>query len=235
LDLLRRLLGVFFATRCCGGLLATTSTARSKRCQALGSSSISSFSDLRVFGMANLTISKLDAAHRQLRTAIQLWFADGDPVSIHTLSYAAYEIIHAASKRLNPTRSALLFDTKSVKDEFRREFITLVKKDANFFKHANRHGEEQIELFTEMTELFLMFGVLGIADCNIPHSDEDAAYLAWVHVHHPQFLTEQGQRKLLDNVPVEVIAGMRLLQKQEFLEMVSKARAEVRHNSSLTS
>jgi hypothetical protein len=180
-----------------------------------------------------LTISKLDAAHRQLRTAIDLWFSGGDPVSIHTLAYAAYEIIHAASKRLNPGRRALLFDTLAVKEEFRADFNKMIKRHANFFKHANMDGEDQIEFYTEMTELFLMFGVLGIADCNIPHSDEDAAYLSWVHVHHPHFLTEQGQKKLLDNVPVEVIAGMRLLQKQEFLEMVRQARADIR--SGLTS
>jgi hypothetical protein len=41
-----------------------------------------------------ITISKFDAARRQLNTAITLWFADGDPVAIHTLAYAAYEIIH---------------------------------------------------------------------------------------------------------------------------------------------
>jgi hypothetical protein len=29
-------------------------------------------------------VSKLDAAKRQLETAIRLYFSDGDPVSIHT-------------------------------------------------------------------------------------------------------------------------------------------------------
>jgi hypothetical protein len=40
-----------------------------------------------------IVVTKLDAARRQLKTAIKLWFEDGDPVAIHTLIVAAYEII----------------------------------------------------------------------------------------------------------------------------------------------
>ena len=38
--------------------------------------------------MKNITVSKLDAAKRQLETVIRLYFFDGDPVSIHTLTSA---------------------------------------------------------------------------------------------------------------------------------------------------
>ena len=34
---------------------------------------------------ATIVVTKLDAARRQLRTAIRLWFQEADPVSIHTL------------------------------------------------------------------------------------------------------------------------------------------------------
>lgn len=39
-------------------------------------------------------VSKLDAAKRQLETVIRLYFAGRDPVSIHTLTAAAYNIVH---------------------------------------------------------------------------------------------------------------------------------------------
>src|SRR5262245_42997551 len=38
-------------------------------------------------------VSKLDAARRQIRTAIRLFFEDGDTVSIHTLTSAAEELL----------------------------------------------------------------------------------------------------------------------------------------------
>ena len=50
-----------------------------------------------------ILISMLDAARRQLDTAIELWFRDSDPVSIHTLISVAYEILHDVNRaRGNP-------------------------------------------------------------------------------------------------------------------------------------
>ena len=43
--------------------------------------------------MHSIVIAKLDAAKRQLQTAIALFFDDGDPISIHTLACAAYDVI----------------------------------------------------------------------------------------------------------------------------------------------
>jgi hypothetical protein len=45
------------------------------------------------------TVTKLEAAQRQLDTAIELWFRDGDAVSIHTLVGAAYQILYDPNKK----------------------------------------------------------------------------------------------------------------------------------------
>ncbi len=45
-----------------------------------------------------IQITKLDAVLSQLETAIALWFNDGDPLSIHTLASAAYQIIYDLNK-----------------------------------------------------------------------------------------------------------------------------------------
>jgi hypothetical protein len=78
-----------------------------------------------------LHFTKVDVARTQLKTAIRLWFHDGDPVSIHTLAYAAYEIIHFVSKKRNRTKQ-LIFDTLSVKDEYRGKWAKTIKEHANF-------------------------------------------------------------------------------------------------------
>jgi hypothetical protein len=117
---------------CCGGLFATTSTARSKRAHASGCNSGS-----LGFAMTNrtkITVTKIDAAKRQLRTAIRLWFEDGDPVSIHALAFAAYEIAHVVSKKRNRARRELIFDTLMVKDGYRADWNKNIKKHANFFQ-----------------------------------------------------------------------------------------------------
>lgn len=45
-----------------------------------------------------MRLEKLEAARRQLETAIKLYFADGDEVSIHTLGAAAYALIQDINK-----------------------------------------------------------------------------------------------------------------------------------------
>jgi hypothetical protein len=55
-----------------------------------------------------IKISKLDAARRQLDTAIELWFHDGDPISIHTLTSAAFEIIQDLNKKHGNLEVSLL-------------------------------------------------------------------------------------------------------------------------------
>jgi hypothetical protein len=87
-------------------------------------------------------ISKMDAARRQLQTALRLWFTGGDAVSIHALAYAAYEIGHSLSKRRDPTRRDLIFDSDLIKEKHRRDWNDAIKAHANFFKHANRHGDK---------------------------------------------------------------------------------------------
>jgi hypothetical protein len=49
--------------------------------------------------LKKLSITKLDAARRQLETAITLWFHDADPVSVHTLAMAAHGILRALNKK----------------------------------------------------------------------------------------------------------------------------------------
>ena len=66
-----------------------------------------------------IKISKVDAAKCQLQKEITLWFKDEDPVSIHTLVFVAYEVSHSVSKKRDPNRRDLLFDTLWIKDECR--------------------------------------------------------------------------------------------------------------------
>lgn len=47
-------------------------------------------------------ISKIEAAFRQLRTAVLLFFSDQDPVAVHTLTAAAHEILRQFAERKVP-------------------------------------------------------------------------------------------------------------------------------------
>jgi hypothetical protein len=171
-----------------------------------------------------LTISKLDAARRQLQTAITLWFAGGDPVSIHTLAYAAYEIIHAVSKQRNPGRRDLLFDSALIKDQYRRQWAESIKKHANFFKHAQNDGNSIIEFKPAISEMFLFYSLYGMELCGERHNDEESAFIYWINIHRTDLLTDSGREKYEQSLPVETRNILKSIRKDEFLHYVKEAR-----------
>ena len=65
-----------------------------------------------------IRVTKLDAALRQLNTAITLWFRDGDEVAIHTLAAASHQIVYDIVRKKNGPD--LLYDSIIFKDEYRK-------------------------------------------------------------------------------------------------------------------
>ena len=102
----------------------------------------------------SINISKIDAAKRQLETAIVLYFSNADPVSIHTLSAASHEIIQDLCKPVG-IKSAIK-DLNMVKEEKRDEYKKLVNSAQNFFKHADKDADRLYEFIPATTE-FLIF------------------------------------------------------------------------------
>ena len=74
-----------------------------------------------------MKIRKIDAARSQLDTAIELWFQDADPVSIHTLVYAAHEIIDVVSKE-NGRSDCLIFDSIYVRPDAQKLWLKITQQ-----------------------------------------------------------------------------------------------------------
>jgi hypothetical protein len=202
----------FFAIRGCGGLFATTFTARSKRAHASGSNSTIGLADFDM-DYPTIKIKKLDAARRQLRTAIRLWFTAGDPVSIHTLASASHEIIHTLFRRKG--LHGLMFDTDQIKDKHRGDWAKLFKDSASFFKHANRENESEIEFNTGSNMAVIIAGVHGLHRMGEPKELEDSAFMYWLRIQHPNFFVKD---KVRDGDGVDPFEKIRNVDKTEFFE-----------------
>jgi hypothetical protein len=166
-----------------------------------------------------VTVTKLDAARRHLSTAIRLWFADGDPVSIHTLSYAAYEVVHVLSRKANRT-DKLLFDNDYIKDEFRSDFNKLIKAAPNFFKHADKDANSTLQFMSQFSEMFFLFTALGLETMGLKLGGEEKAFLIWLSIHNPQIMVDGAMKKFLQGFPVQTIDQVKLLPKSEFFKHV---------------
>ncbi len=166
---------------------------------------------------STLTISKLEAARRQLGTAIELWFDDRDPIPIHVLAFSAYDVIHAVSKKRDPNRRDLLFDSTMIKDEFRSEWAILLKTPSGFFKHARNDPEGTLDFNPALSELLMMFSIAGLATCKIDPSPSECAFLLYLAFQRPSFFTEQGRKFYLDRITVEEREDISRLPKRLFL------------------
>src|SRR6476660_10353827 len=104
-----------------------------------------------------ITISKLDAARRQLETAILLYFHEGDPVSIHTLACAAHEVIRDFNKATGGKRTMTEEIEDLIKPQMLREYRSTLKKAQNFFKH-HRKGQERatVDLVPHYTQVIIL-------------------------------------------------------------------------------
>jgi hypothetical protein len=163
------------------------------------------------------TVSKLDGARRQLSTAIELWFNDKDAVSIHSLAYAAYDVIHTLSEKHGRTKK-LFLDSDLVKHEYKRIFRDAARRAGNFFKHADRDPEEKLEFKPIINEFFIYFAILGIELMGLPASRFERAFLMWICLHHPEMLTEKGRVIFSDNFPIDALNELREIPKSEFFQ-----------------
>ena len=169
-----------------------------------------------------ITVTKLDAARRQLRTAIELWANDGDPVSVHSLAFAAHQIIHDLN-RCNKGPQMLL-DSPFIRPEKKNEYIKIVKRDANFFKHADSRAkgktrpETEIEFAPESNELFIDITITGLQYLGQSLTEIELAFWAWFRIQRPDLLTDAGRELLEKTVPAETAAAFRAMSKQEFLQ-----------------
>jgi hypothetical protein len=130
--------------------------------------------------MKKIKISKLDAARRQILTAIRLYFNHGDIVSMHTLASAAFKITQNICDT-SPDLPDSLTDwiDELVKPEAKKTFWNLLHETANFFKHADHDPDAVHEFYPEQTENMLFFAVYQYRQLTGEWSAEIRLFSTW--------------------------------------------------------
>ena len=100
-----------------------------------------------------IVVDKLDAARRQLESAITMFFYEGDVVSQHTLISAAHGIVYDLAKQQGIKGSVK--DSTLILQGNRRGFINAVNLPQNFFKHADLDGKTKLVFHYKVSPLYL--------------------------------------------------------------------------------
>jgi hypothetical protein len=124
-------------------------------------------------------MTKLEAAQRQLTTAIRMFFADGDPVAVHTLACAAREIYEKHCRKAGQGR---MFDFLQAGNPGRaeKELWNLLNAARNFFKHEGDSLDQSIEFDDTMNDFAILSACTDCATLCSPHQPvEVQAFSIW--------------------------------------------------------
>ena len=148
--------------------------------------------------MTKLTLSKTEAARRQLVVALRLYFNWGDEIAIHTLAAAARQLLCNLCTHQGITHPLLLDQLLKdlVKPEYREEVRRKFRESQNFFKHADRDPAGVITFNPETTEYMLLEAVEAYTVLTGEHIPELHAYRGWWLLHHQYCLAEAPEEFL---------------------------------------
>ena len=150
-----------------------------------------------------LPVTKIDAAIRQLETAITLWFFDGDPVSTCTLAFAAYEIITSLNDGFKGTPTMLT--GRGIKEEYKELIVSLFRAAPNFFKHAGKDPYETHFFADKGMVAVLADAVLTYNQWNVGKRPIFEVFLTWLWLSHPGFLLKKPTDAGMDGRMVEIL------------------------------
>ena len=151
-------------------------------------------------------ISKLDAARRQLETAINLFFRDADAVAIHSLAFAAHRVLVDIC-RTTGKDSILKGDwilEKLGKDK-RSEWLGMINEAANFLRHAEDDPSEFLNFDPSSNDIFLLDSVEMYMQLASEAPSLLAAFRCWFLMKYPDLLSDEVRQKALANPAAKVL------------------------------
>jgi hypothetical protein len=151
------------------------------------------------------TILKIDAAQRQIDTAIELWFMEKDPVPIHTLACSAYQIVHDINAHQGT--GDLLYDNQRIKNERRKEVIGKLKEAYNFFKHADNDPNPvgSILFNRDATPFFILCAIVGLERLGVASSIFRKIFYVYFAIQNPHIFARDFFELICKNIPSEQV------------------------------
>ena len=130
-------------------------------------------------GIKTLELTKINVAEALIKTAVRLFFEDGDPVPVYALANAAREILTSVGAHEGVT--TLLHALGARDGKTLQELTTESRKIANFFKHADRDPQAKIEFREDEVDFVLAIACQDFGRITGGMPVEAQIYEVWVY------------------------------------------------------
>lgn len=134
------------------------------------------------------TLTKLQAAERQLRVAIRLFFERRDLVSVHTLAAAAQDVLRGLGRRRGI--GSIFKDSVLIRPGYREKMADLFNEAQNFFKHGHHDPNRQLKFYYKITKFYLLDAAFLYNQLTGRTLPEIAVLSAWFVSNFPDILEE---------------------------------------------
>ena len=172
--------------------------------------------------MNKIKISKLDAAKRQVETAIRLYFNYGDPIPIHTLACASHEILSDLNKKRKYSGAPMIMDDFLIKDEYKKEYKRMIREPQNFFKHADWNPEGILDFNPDVSAFFIYDAISKYQELTGEIVPSFRIFRGWYCAQHiDQFYFPEDQKELIKNT-MNKYGNDRLAYFSDMLEVSSE-------------
>ena len=166
-----------------------------------------------------ISVTKLDAAERQLREAIRLFLEGRDPLAIHTLASAAAQI--TADLLRGKGVPSIIRSGAMIREERRAEVLRIIRAPENFLKHADNDPAVVLRFNPDATPFFIFATIAEfqiLTDRLFPGAD---VFLIWFYMKYPDVIAETPQTAAIRAAVVQAREnGLSAEDKAKFLEML---------------
>lgn len=133
----------------------------------------------------SVEIDKVEAARRHLIAGVELFFDRYDPIVVHTIAFAAYQILSDLCAHRKITRE--IEDSEVLKDlGVHQEFLRAFRKPHNFFKHADKDPDGLVRFFPGSNYVILLLATEYYAKLLAEVPKHCQVLRAWFFVKHPE-------------------------------------------------
>ncbi len=146
--------------------------------------------------MATIRVNKTEAARRQIDAAIRMLFLNEDPVAIHTLAMASFQILRdLAAKRGDCYFNKMI--KLMIKPSMERKYWKKFNDSASFLKHADRDPDNILDgIEEEINEVILFLACLYYQDLGFQLTKEMVALKSWCYAINPDFIGDNAPENI---------------------------------------
>ena len=149
-------------------------------------------------------ITKLAGAERLLKTAVDLFFEDGDMLSIHVLSSAAHEVLHVLLKKERKLTSFMKDIDLVIRSIKIKKYHDIIHHTQNFLKHGAKDHNAKLEYYKAETPFWIFDAIQMYAQLTGSQKYKVfALFVLWFRLEHKEVFDEQALTEMLKHAPTD--------------------------------